>query len=82
MYEKIQEIINDWDPIDLFPLAPKDEYSQEINKIMNTVKENPGIDWDKLAIAIRKIFLDSFGETLLFKNNEEEIAKKILELYY
>ncbi|EAC2694899.1 DUF1871 domain-containing protein, partial [Listeria monocytogenes] len=33
MYEKVEKIINDWDPIELFPLAPKDEYSQEINKI-------------------------------------------------
>ncbi|EAD8591252.1 DUF1871 domain-containing protein, partial [Listeria monocytogenes] len=30
MYEKVEKIINDWDPIELFPLAPKDEYSQEI----------------------------------------------------
>ncbi|EAD2627645.1 TPA: DUF1871 domain-containing protein, partial [Listeria monocytogenes] len=27
MYEKVEKIINDWDPIELFPLAPKDEYS-------------------------------------------------------
>ncbi|EAC3021772.1 DUF1871 domain-containing protein, partial [Listeria monocytogenes] len=25
MYEKVEKIINDWDPIELFPLAPKDE---------------------------------------------------------
>ncbi|EAE9748550.1 DUF1871 domain-containing protein, partial [Listeria monocytogenes] len=24
MYEKVEKIINDWDPIELFPLAPKD----------------------------------------------------------
>ncbi|EAC4282285.1 DUF1871 domain-containing protein, partial [Listeria monocytogenes] len=23
MYEKVEKIINDWDPIELFPLAPK-----------------------------------------------------------
>ncbi|EAG6098344.1 TPA: DUF1871 domain-containing protein, partial [Listeria monocytogenes] len=22
MYEKVEKIINDWDPIELFPLAP------------------------------------------------------------
>ncbi|HAO6545791.1 TPA: DUF1871 domain-containing protein, partial [Listeria monocytogenes] len=25
MYEKVEKIINDWDPIELFPLTPKDE---------------------------------------------------------
>ncbi|EAA0121332.1 TPA_asm: DUF1871 domain-containing protein, partial [Listeria monocytogenes] len=27
-----------------------------------------------------KIFIDSFGENLIFKNNEDEIAEKILAL--
>ncbi|MBC1669556.1 DUF1871 family protein [Listeria welshimeri] len=80
MYKKVEKIINDWDSVDLFPLTPKDEYSQEINKIISIVKENPNIDISGLAKVIRKIFIDSFGENLLFKNNEEEIAKKILAL--
>ncbi|EDN8941961.1 TPA: DUF1871 domain-containing protein, partial [Listeria monocytogenes] len=33
-----------------------------------------------LAKGIRKIFIDSFGENLIFKNNEDEIAEKILAL--
>ncbi|HAA6561299.1 TPA_asm: DUF1871 domain-containing protein, partial [Listeria monocytogenes] len=60
MYEKVEKIINDWDPIELFPLAPKDEYSQEINKIISIVQENPNIDMNVLAKGIRKIFIDSF----------------------
>lgn len=80
MYKKVEKIINDWDSVYLFPLAPKDEYSQEINKIISIVKENPNIDISGLAKVIRKIFIDSFGENLLFNNNEEEIAKKILAL--
>ncbi|EEO3715806.1 DUF1871 family protein [Listeria monocytogenes] len=80
MYEKVEKIINDWDPIELFPLAPKDEYSQEINKIISIVQENPNIDMNVLGKGIRKIFIDSFGETLIFKNNEDEIAEKILAL--
>ncbi|HCK0308575.1 TPA: DUF1871 family protein, partial [Listeria innocua] len=59
MYEKVEKIINDWDPIELFPLAPKDEYSQEINKIISIVIENPKIDVNVLAKGIRKIFMDS-----------------------
>ncbi|EDN8088244.1 DUF1871 family protein, partial [Listeria monocytogenes] len=58
MYEKVEKIINDWDPIELFPLAPKDEYSQEINKIISIVQENPNIDMNVLAKGIRKIFID------------------------
>ncbi|MCV80051.1 DUF1871 domain-containing protein, partial [Listeria monocytogenes] len=54
MYEKVEKIINDWDPIELFPLAPKDEYSQEINKIIRIVIENPNIDTNLLATGIRK----------------------------
>ncbi|EAF5623190.1 DUF1871 family protein, partial [Listeria monocytogenes] len=60
MYEKVEKIINDWDPIELFPLAPKDEYSQEINKIISIVQENPNIDMNVLGKGIRKIFIDSF----------------------
>ncbi|EAF2392970.1 DUF1871 domain-containing protein, partial [Listeria monocytogenes] len=30
--------------------------------------------------GIRKIFIDSFGENLIFKNNEDEIAGKILAI--
>ncbi|EAC4060979.1 DUF1871 family protein [Listeria monocytogenes] len=80
MYEKVEKIINDWDPIELFPLAPKDEYSQEINKIISIVQENHNIDMNVLAKGIRKIFIDSFGENLIFKNYEDEIAEKILAL--
>ncbi|HAB7045161.1 TPA_asm: DUF1871 family protein, partial [Listeria monocytogenes] len=65
MYEKVEKIINDWDPIELFPLAPKDEYSQEINKIISIVQENPNIDMNVLGKGIRKIFIDSFGENLI-----------------
>ncbi|EBB5867181.1 DUF1871 family protein [Listeria monocytogenes] len=80
MYEKVEKIINDWDPIELFPLAPKDEYSQEINKIIRIVIENPNIDTNLLATGIKKFFIDSFGEKLIFKNNEDEIAEKILAI--
>ena len=31
--ERITQIINDWDPIGFFPMAPKDEYINEIKKI-------------------------------------------------
>ncbi|MBP2097701.1 DUF1871 family protein [Enterococcus rivorum] len=79
MNEKIEKIINDWDPIDLFPMAPRDEYSQEINKIVSILELNKNIDFRELALNIKTIFENSFGEEMLFKNNEDEVAKKILE---
>ena len=27
--DRIEQIINEWDPIGLFPMAPKDEYVEE-----------------------------------------------------
>ena len=33
--ERITQIINDWDPIGFFPMAPKDEYINEIKKQQN-----------------------------------------------
>ena len=35
MYDKIEKIINEWDPIELFSLEPKDEYNQEIKKVVD-----------------------------------------------
>lgn len=32
---EIMKIINEWDPISFFPMAPKDEYINEITKIYN-----------------------------------------------
>lgn len=80
MYDKIEKIINSWDPIDLFPLAPKDEYSQEIKKIISIVETNPNIETHALAETLKNIFIESFGEEMMFKDNELEIAEKVLEI--
>ncbi len=31
------KIINEWDPIDFFPMAPEDEYSNEILQVENNI---------------------------------------------
>lgn len=41
--ERITQIINDWDPIGFFPMAPKDEYINEIKKQVNFLK--PMLQW-------------------------------------
>ena len=60
MYDKVEKIINEWDPIELFPMAPKDEYSQEIKKIVNILKDKSSLDKEKLANSLKMIFVESF----------------------
>ena len=68
---EISNIINDWDPIGLFPAAPKDEYNEEINKISEIIINNKNISDIELASFIKEIFLSSFGESV-FKAKEKE----------
>lgn len=78
MKEKVTEIINNWDPIKLFPYSPKDEYEIEINLIVNLSKEIRNTEI--LANKIIDIFTRRFGEDVFLKSYEEclEIAKKIV----
>lgn len=80
MYDKVEKIINEWDPIDLFPLAPKDEYNQEIKKIVNVLKDKSLLNEGNLANTLKLIFVESFGEDLFFRDNELDIAKKLLNI--
>ena len=56
--EKIVRIINDWDPIGFFPMAPKDEYSNEINKIYEYLCNNRNMEVENLAEKINTIFME------------------------
>lgn len=47
--EKIIEIINDWDPIEVFPMAPKDEYIVEIELIYNYICSVDKLQSEQLA---------------------------------
>ena len=78
----IKEIINEWDPIEIFPMAPEDEYSNEILQIENYLNSNGNADLQTLAIIIDKIFAGSFGRDVYFGdiNDCMEIADKILNL--
>ena len=38
--EKISNIINRWDPVKIFPMAPEDEYYDEIKKIKEYIEKN------------------------------------------
>lgn len=80
--EKITKIINDWDPIGVFPMAPKDEYVNEIKKIYEYVYSNQNLQTRTLAEAINKIFVETFGADVYDENLEQCIlvAEKILRV--
>lgn len=74
--EFIKDIINEWDPIGLFPMAPKDEYEDEINQITMMLQDRD--------LSIEKIFTKSFGEDLFYaftsKYRCREVAEKLYQM--
>lgn len=71
----VKSVIDEWDPIDLFPWAPDDEYHSEIEEIQHLLRitDNP----DELAEGIYEVFVESFGQRTFNKSREEckQIAK-------
>jgi len=80
MNKRIKEIINEWDPIELFPMAPKDEYSAEVLRIEETLLSNANITEEELAQIINGVFTNSFGRDVFTKSMDDcfQVAKKIL----
>lgn len=77
--DKIQEIINEWDPIDLFPMAPKDEYIDEITEIYQYLNANKNVTEEKLAEKINEIFLIAFDDDFIEDTKKcLDIAKQII----
>lgn len=77
MKEKMQTIINKWNPLDIYPLI-EGEYSYEINRIVEEV-QNSGINSEELGEIINRIFSDTFSNK--FDKSIEDctkIAQKIL----
>lgn len=79
--EKITNIVNSWDPIGVFPMAPKDEYINEIKKIYQYIHSNENLQIETLAEKINKIFLDEFGSDVYDEDLEQckLIAERILK---
>ncbi|KYZ75243.1 hypothetical protein AXX12_13855 [Anaerosporomusa subterranea] len=78
--DRLTEIINEWDPIDLMSHAPDDEYELEIKMIRNII--NDISNEFEVAQIIYDIFLETCGKEL-FKKSVEDcaiIAKKIMAL--
>ena len=80
LYVKIQKIINLWDPLKIMDISFSNEYSYEINRIIEELSKN--ISAQDLAKKINEIFKNSYNELYEIEKNEEiEIARKILEVY-
>lgn len=79
--ETITKIINDWDPIGLFPMAPKNEYVIEIKRIYEYILKNQNLQIITLAEVINQIFMQTFGADVYDENIEQCIlvAEKILK---
>lgn len=73
----VKKIIDDWDPIDLFPGAPNDEYWTEIAAVERLL--NSTDDLVQLTEGIYAIFIWEFDD--VFKKSKlecEQIAKMLL----
>ena len=75
----IRTIINNWDPINLFPAAPDNEYQAEIKAICSFINSNKNDDANALGRKIREVFIDSFGNDVFLKTLKqcEDIACKM-----
>ena len=81
--KEIMNLINAWDPIGFFPLAPKDEYINEIRKIEMYLHDNTSLNTEILAKRINDIFKKSFGDDVYIENMNacKVVAQKILEAH-
>lgn len=80
LYDRVEEVINEWDPIELLPLFPKQEYRDEILEILELL--NKTHDIDGIANGINNIFINAFGDDVFKKDKNEciKIAKQIVSL--
>ena len=75
----IKEIINSWNPLKIMDISFSNEYSYEINRIIEELLKSTTIQ--DLNEKINKIFKDVYnGLYKMDKNVEFEIVKKIFEI--
>ena len=80
--EYTKEMIDRWDPIDLLPFAPPDEYDPETKKIYAALNGLDSIDVDSLGQIIYSVFVKAFGDDVFLKNLDEckDVAEDIIQL--
>ena len=80
LYIKINKIINSWDPLKIMDISFSNEYSYEINRIIEELLKN--ITIQNLSKEINKIFKNAYNGLYKIEKNEEiEITEKIFEEY-
>ncbi|MEY9092577.1 hypothetical protein [Paenibacillus sp. RC84] len=79
-FYKIQEIINEWNPIEIEPL-PDDEYSFEVEYIVEFINEQK-TDLSLLALRdrINEVFNKEFERFFTQSEQTLEVARKIMNL--
>ncbi|EUJ42285.1 DUF1871 family protein [Paenilisteria rocourtiae] len=79
MRNKVKHVIDEWDPIEVLPFAPSDEYESEINQIVHFLSRHKVTDFE-LANKIKTIFINAFDDSIIQFTEEEylAIARKIL----
>lgn len=70
----VATIVNQWDPYSLFPYAPSDEYSGEINRITDFMKRD--YDQTDLILELKRIFDES--DIVEDKRDFSTIAEKLI----
>lgn len=62
MFEIVKSVIDEWNPYDLLPSAPSDEYDSESYEIAKRIEKNSSIS--KIADIVLVVFSKSFDEKL------------------
>ncbi|MCX7922686.1 MAG: DUF1871 family protein [Clostridia bacterium] len=76
MLYKIKKVIDEWNPYELLPDAPDDEFLSESRKIASIIKCDDSVD--KIAQVVSTVFTQAFGEGERFNlENCKNVALKI-----
>ncbi|MCY9591362.1 hypothetical protein PC41400_09060 [Paenibacillus chitinolyticus] len=79
-FYKIQEIINEWNPIEIEPLLD-DEYSFEVEYIVEFISEQKtGLTLLALRETINEVFNQEFERFYTQSEQTLDIAKKIMHV--
>lgn len=60
--KQMKILLNVWDLVKLFPLAPIDEYNIEIKNVINQISEQDNISSQTISKIIYLIYNKSFGD--------------------
>jgi hypothetical protein len=81
--DQIIKIINLWDPIGLFPMAPKDEYEAECREIYFFLVNNNGVSVAELSKKIDEIIMNRFGADVYNSESQKkcfDVSREILDV--